>query len=152
MMGLDESTHKLYACGVRRFMGICSTAGRTPVPANEDTLCHFAAALAVEGLHHRTIKSYMAGVHHLHISEGHEDPFSAGLHRLHYVLWCVKHAEGMAGVTKRERRPITPDLLRKINRCVEFSCTRGRCGDALGGMLSGILWFYADRGTDSANR
>ncbi len=113
-MGLAESTHKLYACGVRRFMGICSTAGRTPVPADEDTLCHFAATLAVEGLRQRTIKSYMAGVRHLHISEGHGDPFSAGLHRLHYVLRGVKRAEGMAGVTKRERRPITPDLLRKI--------------------------------------
>ncbi len=114
MMGLAESTHKLYACGVRRFMGICATAGRAPVPANEDTLCHFAASLAVDGLRHRTIKSYMAGVRHLHISEGYGDPFSAGLHRLHYVLRGVKRAEGMAGVSKRERMPITPDLLRKI--------------------------------------
>ncbi len=31
MMGLVESTHKLYACGVRRFIGICSAAGRIPV-------------------------------------------------------------------------------------------------------------------------
>ena len=95
-------------------MGICSAAGHTPVPADEDTLCHFAATLAVEGLRHRTIKSYMAGVRHLHISEGHGDPFSAGLHRLHYVLRGVKRAEGMSGVAKRERRPITPDLLHKI--------------------------------------
>ncbi len=114
MMGLADSTHKLYACGVRRFTGICAAAGRTPVPADEDTLCHFAATLAVEGLRHKTIKSYMAGVRHLHISEGHGDPFSGGLHRLHYVLRGVKRAEGMSGVTKRERRPITPDLLRKI--------------------------------------
>ncbi len=62
-------------------MGICSTAGRTPVPADEDTLCHFAATLALEGLRHRTIKSYMAGVRHFHISEGHEDLFSADLLR-----------------------------------------------------------------------
>ena len=114
MMGLAESTHKLYVCGVRRLIGISSAAGRIPVPADESTLCHFAATLATEGLRHRTIKSYMAGVHHHHISEGQGDPFSAGLHRLHYVLRGVKRAEGMAGVTKRERRPITPDLLRKI--------------------------------------
>ena len=37
-----------------------------------------------------------------------------GLHRLHYALRGVKRAEGMAGVTKRERRPVTPDLLCKI--------------------------------------
>jgi len=87
------------------------------VLADEDILCHFAATLAVEGLYHRTMKSYMTGVRHLHISEGHGDPFLAGLHRLHrlhYVLCDVKHAERMARVTKRERRPITHDLLRKI--------------------------------------
>ena len=105
MTGLAESTHKLYVCGVRRFIGICSAAGRIPVPADEGTLCHFAATLATEGLRHRTtIKSYMAGVRHLHISEGQGDSFSAGLHRLYYVLRGVKCAEGMAGVTKRERK------------------------------------------------
>ncbi len=58
----------------------------------------------------------MAGVRHFHISVGKGDPFSAGLCRLHYyALHGVKCAEGMKGVTKRERRPIlTPDLLRKI--------------------------------------
>ena len=62
MMGLAESTHKLYATGVRRFTRVCTTAGLTVVPASEGALCHFAATLAEEGLRHRTIKSYMAGV------------------------------------------------------------------------------------------
>ena len=95
-----ESTHKLYACGVRRFTGICSAVGLAAVPASEETLCHFAATLMGEGLRYRTIKSYMAGVRHLHISEGYGDPFSPSLHRLHSVLRGVKRAEGMAGVTK----------------------------------------------------
>ncbi len=80
-MGLAESTHKLYACGVRRFMGICSTAGQTPVPADKDTLCHFAATLAVEGLRHRTIKSYMAGVRHLSTSQR--------VMGIHFQLACI---------------------------------------------------------------
>ncbi len=74
--------------GVRCFMGTCAVAGRAPVPADEDTLCHFAATLAEEGLRHKTIKS--AEVRHLHISEGRDDPFSGGLHRLHYILRGVK--------------------------------------------------------------
>ena len=37
-------------------------AGYAAVPADEVTLCHFAATLAVEGLR---LKSYMAGVCHL---------------------------------------------------------------------------------------
>lgn len=114
MMGLAESTHKLYACGTRRYLKVCSAAKLVPMPATEDTLCHFAATLATEGLRHRTIKSYMAGIRHWHISDGYGDPFAAGLHRLHYVMRGVKRAEGMAGITKRERRPITPDLLQKI--------------------------------------
>ena len=59
-------------------------------------------------------KSYMAGVRHLHISEGYGDPFTHDLHRLHYVLCGIKCAGGIAGVAKRERQPITPDKLRNI--------------------------------------
>ena len=114
MMGLAESMHKLYATGVRRFTRVCTAAGLTVVHACEGALCHFAATLVEEGLRHRTIKSYMAGVRHLHISEGYGDPFTHDLHRLHYVLRGIKRAEGIAGVAKRERRPISPDLLRKI--------------------------------------
>ena len=110
MMGLAESTHKLYATGVHRFTRVCTAAGLTVVPASEGALCHFAATLAEEGL---CIKSYMAGVRHLHISEGYGDPFTHDLHRLHYVLRGIKRAEGIAGMAKWERRPITPDLLRK---------------------------------------
>ncbi len=77
MVSPAESTHRLYACGVRHFMRTCAVAGRAPVPADEDALCHFAATPAEEGLRHKTIKSYMAGVSHLHISEGHGDLFRA---------------------------------------------------------------------------
>ncbi len=114
MMGLAESTQKLYACGMRKYLKVCSAAKLTPVPASEDTLCHFAATLATEGLRHRTIKSYMAGICHWHISDGRGDPFAVGLHRLHYVMRGVKRAEGRVGVAKQEGRPITPCLLLKI--------------------------------------
>ena len=95
MMGLAESTHKPYATGVRRFTSVCIAAALTVVPASEGALCYFAAALAGEGLRHRTIKSYMTGVRHLHISEGYGDPFTHDLHRLHYVLRGIKSAEGL---------------------------------------------------------
>ncbi len=69
MTGLAESTHKLYVCGVRRFIGICSAAGRIPVPADKGTLCHLAVTLAMEGLRHGTIKSYMVGIRHLNFQQ-----------------------------------------------------------------------------------
>ena len=75
-------------------------------------LCKFVAQLAEEGLKHRTIKCYMAGIRHLHIAEGLGDPFLPPLAKLHYVLRGVKRSQGEAG--KRERLPITPPILRKI--------------------------------------
>ena len=77
-------------------------------------LCKFAAKLASEGLKHRTIKSYMAGIRHLHIEEGLGDPFLPALPRLHYVLRGIKRSQGEEGTTSRERLPITPTLLHQI--------------------------------------
>ena len=53
---------------------------------------NLVATLAIEDLCHRTVKSYIAGIRHLHILEGHGDPFTSGLHKLHYVLRGVKRA------------------------------------------------------------
>ena len=93
---------------------VCSSAGLPAVPAGEDVLCKFVAKMASEGLKHRTIKTYMAGVRHLHIEEGLGNPFLPSQQKLHYVLQGVKRVQGEAGTSGRERLPITPDFLRKI--------------------------------------
>ena len=59
----------------------------------------FVAKLVAEGLKHRSIKTYMAGVWHLHIEEG---LFMPVLARLHHVLRGVKRAQGEAGAGRRE--------------------------------------------------
>ncbi len=112
--GLAQSTHKVYSSGQRRFLNFCTSAGLQAMPAGEDVLCKFAAKMASEGLRHRTIKSYMAGIRHLHIEEGLDDPFLPTLSRLHYVLRGVKRSQGEGGDSSRERLPITPPLLRQI--------------------------------------
>ena len=112
MKGLAENTHKVYSSGQRMFLNFCAMAGLVAVPAREEVLCKFVAQLAEEGLKHRTIKCYMAGIRHLHIAEGLGDPFLPPLAKLHYVLRGVKRSQGEAG--KRERLPITPPILRKI--------------------------------------
>ena len=81
--GLAQSTHKVYLSGQRRYSSFCASAGLCAVPAVEEVLYKFAAKLASEGLKHRTIKSYMAGIRHLHIEEGLGDPFLPALPRLH---------------------------------------------------------------------
>ena len=112
--GLAESTRKAYSGGQRRYLGFCASAGLLAVPAGEDVLCKFVAKMANEGLKHRTIKSYMAGVRHLHIEEELSDLFLPSLSRLHYVMRGVKRSQGEAGISGRERLPITPPLLRRI--------------------------------------
>jgi len=57
------------------------------LPVGEKLLCKFAAHLAMEGLKHRTIKTYMASIQHLHIERVHGDPFLFFLWKLHYVLF-----------------------------------------------------------------
>ena len=94
MKGLAENTHKVYSSGQRRFLNFCAMAGLVAVP---EVLCKFVAQLAEEGLKHRTIKCYMAGIRHLHIAEGLGDPFLPPLAKLHYVLRGVKWSQGEAG-------------------------------------------------------
>ncbi len=112
MKGLADNTHRVYRTGQKRYLDFCSCAGLRGVPASEGVVCKFVAQLATEGLKHRTIKSYMAGVRHLHISEGLGDPFLSSWSKLHYVLRGVKRSQG--DCDKRVRLPITPPLLRKM--------------------------------------
>ena len=112
--GLADSTHKVYGSGQRRYRKFCASAGLVAFPALEEVICKFVAQLASEGLKPRTIKSYMAGIRHLHIGEGLGDPFLSSWAKLHYVLRGVKQSLGDASVQKRVRLPITPPILRKI--------------------------------------
>ena len=79
------------------------------VPASKEGRCRFEAKLTDEGLKHRTIESYLAGVWHLHIEERVADLFEKPLHRLHYTLREVKRCEGEHGEATRERLPISPE-------------------------------------------
>ena len=78
------------------------------VPASEEGLCRFVAMLAGDCLKHRSIKSYLAGMRHLHIEESLADRFLQPLYRLHYTLRGVKQCEGERGEMTRERLPISP--------------------------------------------
>jgi len=56
-------------------------------------LCKYVALLVTEGLRHCTIKSYMAGIRHLHIEEGLDDPFLFSWNKLHYVQRGVRRSQ-----------------------------------------------------------
>ena len=102
----------MYRSGQNRYLSFCAKARLQDIPTQEAMLCKFVAQLAIEGLRHATIKSYMAGIRYLHIENGLGNPFLPSWSKLHYVLRMVKWPLGK--VDKRERLPITPPLLRKI--------------------------------------
>ncbi len=104
----------MYSSGQRRFLNFCFAAGLQATSTGEDVLCKFAAKMPSEGLKYQTIKSYMAGIRHLHIEEGLADPLLPTLPQLHYVLRGVKRSQGEGGDLSREHLPITPPLLRQI--------------------------------------
>ena len=116
---LAPSTNKAYACGQHCYLKFCASAGLVAMPAREEVLCKFVVQMAIEGLKQRTIKSYMAGVCHLHIQEGLGYPFLPVLPRLHYVLRGVKRSQGGNCASGRLRLPITPHLLRQIKTAWE---------------------------------
>ena len=112
--GLADSTQRTYRSGQKRFLEFCEAGGFKAVPASETVLCRFVGFLAESSLKSRTIKVYLSAVRFLHIAEGAGDPFLPGLQRLHYTLQGVKRVEAENGTEKRERLPISPDILRKI--------------------------------------
>ena len=123
----------MYRSGQNRYLNFCTKAGLQGVPTQEAVLCKFVAQLAIEGLRHATIKSYMAGIRHLHIENGLGDTFLPSLSMLHYVLRGVKQSQGK--VDKRERLPITSPLLRKI-KCVWFRTMTSLCCGQLVALLT----------------
>ncbi len=91
--GLADSTQRTYGSGQRRYLRFCRESGVQAVPASERSCCLFATHLAEEGLTHKTIKVYLAGVRFLHIAESQPDPFTSVLHRLEYTLRGIKSGE-----------------------------------------------------------
>ena len=112
--GLADSTQRTYSSGQRRYLRFCRESGVQAVPASERSCCLFATYLAEEGLTHKTIKVYLAGVRFLHIAESQPDPFASVLHRLEYTLRGIKRCEAAKCQGKRERLPMSPLLLRKM--------------------------------------
>ena len=112
--GLAASSQKTYKSGENRYLSFCTKLQCLPLPLTESTLCKFVSYLADEPFQFRTIKMYLSGLRFFQIKSGHGDPFSAIMPRLDYVLKGVKRVQATMEGNRRERLPITPDILRKL--------------------------------------
>ena len=107
--GIAPSTSKVYSSAQRIYLEFCSRLNLTPLPASEATLILFATELA-QTRAHTTIRTYLAGVRHLHVTQGHGNPLLGTL-KLDLVL---KGIHRIKPNQSQARLPVTPSIMAKI--------------------------------------
>ncbi len=114
---IATSTRKAYTTAQQRYLKFCERFAIVPFPLEQDILCYFAAYLAEEALSYQTIKSYLSGIRHLHLSLGFPDPdYGHSMPRLQQTLRGVRVVKSREGGSGRLLLPITPEILHKIRR------------------------------------
>ena len=94
----------------------CVQAHLNPLPVSESLLCRYVAYLAEEGLAPKTIKLYLSAIRHLQVSMNLSDPKIGEMARLEQVVKGVKREYAKKNLDKRERLPITPELLMQMKQ------------------------------------
>ena len=125
--GLASSTQRTYKSAQKRYLQFCKNGAFTPLRSSQSILCRFVSHLANQGLKHRTIKAYLSAVRFLHIAEGREDPFISHFPRLQYTLSGIKRTECERSGQKKERLPITPQILRQIKQVWDAAASDPCC-------------------------
>ena len=119
--GLAPSTRQVYQSARRRYIDFCWLDDRLSpegalLPADEQTLVHFATMLA-DSLNHSSIKVYLSAVRSLHIDNRLADPLINCL-QLQRLLRGIKRVQ--CSPTPK-RLPITIDVLVVIKRSLDLS-------------------------------
>lgn len=110
------STSKVYSSAQRIYMAFCTRLALTPIPASETSLILFVTELA-QTRAHSTIRTYLAGVRHLHVTQGFGNPLRGTL-KLDLVL---KGIHRMKPSQKQARLPVTPNILTRIKEVLDRS-------------------------------
>lgn len=103
---LAPSSRKVYSSAQNTFIRFCSALGVPACPAPEQVLLLFVADLS-QRVCHGTIRTYLAAVRHLHLSQGAQDPL-AGATRLELALKGIRRRKPRSG---DPRLPVTPWIL-----------------------------------------
>ena len=114
--GIAPSTQKTYSAAQDIFLGFCGRLGLAALPASEGTLMLFVTELA-QTRAHTTIRTYLAGVRHLHVIHGLPNPLEQSL-RLDLVLKGIRRIKPKQG---KPRLPITPHILLRIKSSLDQS-------------------------------
>lgn len=94
------------------------TSGSPFLPASEITLVYFVAHLS-DTVSFKTIKTYLAGVGHLHLLFN--TPF--GITKMPLLSQILRGVKRIQGINVRERRPVTVEIMSKLHICLNPNYT-----------------------------
>ena len=112
-IALAPSTRSNYATDFRRYQRFCDHHHLTPLPASEKTLIAYSTDLSYS-LAHDSIKVHLAAIAFHAAIRGNVIEFKK-YRKLYYVLRGIKRSQGKSK-KRRKRAPITPYMLKSINR------------------------------------
>ena len=112
-MSLAPSTRRNYNSSLATYEWFCNDIRHHAFPLSQQTLILFATNLASYSSY-QNVKLHMAAIKHFAIIRGFPTPFKE-YHRLYLLLRGIKRSLGSSGSLPK-RLPITPPLLRIINR------------------------------------
>ena len=112
-MALAPSTKNNYATAFHRYQGFCKHHHLTPIPASEKTLIAYSTDLSYS-LAHDSIKVHLAAIAFHAAISSHVIDFKK-YRKLYYVLRGIKRSQGKSRKRKK-RAPITPNMLKTINK------------------------------------
>ena len=121
--GLASSTQRTYSSAQKRYLEFCNNHALPPLTVYEHQLCRFVSFLGDQGLAYSSLKGYLSAIRNLQISYNYPDPNISRIPKLEQVLRGIKRQNATAN-TKRERLPITPDILIKLRAVWERENTK----------------------------
>ena len=111
--GLAPSTRKTYQAGINKFVKFCTLYNIiNPLPVSQSLLCSYISHLANSGLAFGTIKTYLAAIRYLQISQDLPEPRADPMPKLSLVQRGIKRSRLQSA--GKPRLPITPAILRQL--------------------------------------
>ena len=112
MHSLAPSTAASYRSAANRYIQFCSQFHLTPLPHCQDNVVWFVTSLALSGVSHSSICSYLSGIWFLQLAHGLPDPCISSFPLLGYVLRGIHRLP--APHPRLPRLPITPEILQML--------------------------------------
>ena len=143
-------TSTIHSCllpfGCQRYIQFCSRFHLTLLPLCQDNVVRFVASLALSGVSHSSIRSYLSGIRFLQLAHGLPDPCLSSFPLLGYVLRGIHRLP--APHPCLPRLPITPEILQMLFTSWSQAPQDKRYdgSHAMGSMLYWIFWVPSVRG------